>query len=76
MYTTTVIYPLPTNPKSRLLVFANPMTSIIESFRYAFFQVGDFHWMALAYSSVFMILALLTGMLLFNRIEKSFMDTV
>jgi lipopolysaccharide transport system permease protein len=76
MYTTTVIYPLPIAPKSRLLVLANPMTSIIESFRYAFFQVGDFNWMPLAYSSTFMVITLLIGMLLFNKIEKSFMDTV
>ncbi len=76
MFTTTVIYPLPTAHTSRLLVLANPMSPIIESFRYAFFQVGDFNWMALAYSSVFMIVTLFIGMLLFNRIEKSFMDTV
>ncbi len=76
MFMTTVIYPLPASGTKRTLVLANPMSSIIESFRYAFFPVGNFNWMALAYSSIFMIVTLFIGMLLFNKIERSFMDTV
>jgi lipopolysaccharide transport system permease protein len=77
MYVTPVIYPLSLiTGKKRLLILANPMSSIIEDFRYAFFPEGAFHWMHLAYSSVFMIVILLAGALLFNKIERDFMDTV
>jgi lipopolysaccharide transport system permease protein len=77
MYVTPVIYPLSIlSGKKRLLVLANPMTSIIEAFRYSFFPRGQFHWMHLAYSGGFMILVVLIGILLFNRVEKTFMDTV
>jgi lipopolysaccharide transport system permease protein len=77
MYLTPVIYPLgPITGKKRMLILANPMSSIVEDFRYAFFPEGHFHWLHLIYSSLFMIITLLVGALLFNKIEKDFMDTV
>lgn len=76
MFLTTVVYVLPSAGKKRILFLANPMTSIIESFRYAFFPTGNFNWNLLGYSSAFTLVILFIGILLFNRTEKSFMDTV
>jgi lipopolysaccharide transport system permease protein len=78
MYATPVIYPLSNinNHTLRLLIMANPMTSIIETFRYAFLGSGRLDLLALVYSAGFMIAALIIGILVFNKVEKSFMDTV
>lgn len=78
MYATPVIYPLSsiTNPKYRLLILANPMTSIVETFRYAFLGSGAFNWVYLAYSVAFTVVILLLGTIIFNRVQKSFTDTV
>ena len=77
MYLTPVIYPLSMLAgKKRLLVLANPMTSIIEGFRYSFFPRGQFYWSHLAYSCGFMIITVFIGIILFTRIERTFMDTV
>jgi len=78
MYATPVIYPLSNihNHTLRLLITANPMTSIIETFRYAFLGSGQLDLLALLYSACFMIAALIIGILVFNKVEKSFMDTV
>lgn len=77
MYATPVIYPLSTmHNKFRIIFLANPMSSIIETFRYAFLGKGTFSWLALLYSVCFMVVALVTGIIVFNKVEKSFMDTV
>jgi lipopolysaccharide transport system permease protein len=77
MYATPVIFPLSFfGGKLRTLVLLNPMTSIVETFKYAFLGSGSLNWLYLAYSSLFTIIVLIIGNLLFNRIEKSFMDTV
>ncbi|OUJ73306.1 ABC transporter permease [Hymenobacter crusticola] len=77
MYATPVIYPLSSiTGKYRLLILANPMTSIVESFRYAFLGSGTFAWSYLVYSLAFTIVILLTGIIIFNRVQKSFTDTV
>lgn len=77
MYATPVIYPLSAlEGKYRLLILANPMTPIIETFRYAFLGAGIFRWEYLAYSAVFAAITLMIGLLIFNRVEKTFMDTV
>lgn len=77
MYATPVIYPLSTIPDQyQLLIKANPMTVIVEGFRYAFLGAGTFDVWNLLYSFVFMLVILLIGILLFNRIESNFMDTV
>ncbi|MBR4689598.1 MAG: ABC transporter permease [Bacteroidales bacterium] len=77
MYATPIIYPLNSIPVDKQWIFLlNPVTPIIETFKFGAFGVGVFSWGALVYSFVFMVLLLFFGIILFNRIEKSFMDTV
>lgn len=77
MYATPVIYPLSQIPEQyRWLVALNPMTSIIETFKYGLLGQGTFSWIYLGYSSIFTIVLLLVGTAIFNRTEKNFMDTV
>jgi len=77
MYATPVIYPLSSIPeKYQFLIRANPMTAIVEGFRYSFLGSGTFDPGNLLYSFLFMLITLLVGILLFNRIESTFMDTV
>jgi lipopolysaccharide transport system permease protein len=77
MYATPVIYPLSSiDSKYKWFIIANPMTSIIETFRYAFLGTGSFSVGSLVYSTVFMIVTLLVGIVIFNKVERSFMDTV
>ena len=77
MYATPIIYPLSSIPENfRSLILANPMTSIIEAFRYAFLGTGSISASNLLYSFGFMLFVLLIGIILFNRVEATFMDTV
>ncbi|GAB3665926.1 ABC transporter permease [Echinicola sediminis] len=78
MYATPIIYPSNSisNPTIKLLIMANPMSAIIEAFRYAFTSAGNFSWMSLSYSFGMMILMLCIGTITFNKVEKTFMDTV
>lgn len=77
MYATPVIYPLSSiSEKYKWIILANPMTSIIETFRFAFLGSGVFNWLQLAYSLAFAIVILLLGTIVFNKVEKSFTDTV
>ena len=77
MYATPVIYSLNNiNPKYKTLLLANPMSSIIETFRYAFMGSGELPLLGLLYSTAFMIFILIVGVITFNKVEKSFMDTV
>ncbi len=77
MYATPVIYPLSELPeKYRIYVAANPMTPVIETFRYAYLGAGSYDIMHLGYSFVFMMVVLFIALLIFNKVEKSFMDTV
>ena len=77
MYATPVIYPLSQLPaKYKWLVLANPLSAIVETFRYAFLGSGTLSWLALAYSAAFAVGVLLVGTVVFNKVEKSFTDTV
>lgn len=77
MYATPVILPLSAVPdKYRPLMLANPMTGIIETFKYGFFSTGTFSWELLGYSAGFTIVVFLLGLVVFNYTEKNFMDTV
>ena len=77
MYATPVIYPLSSmSEKYRWIIVANPMTAIVEAFRYGFFGSGVFSWSYLGYSAAFTVLLLLVGLAIFNRVERTFMDTV
>ncbi|MCC9168240.1 ABC transporter permease [Pontibacter harenae] len=77
MYASPVIYPLSTLPeKYQLFIAANPMSGIIEAFRFAFLGTGLLNWGYLGYSTLFTIVILAIGVITFNKVEKSFMDTV
>lgn len=77
MYTTTVIYPLSITPgKFRKLIAINPMTGVIETFRNIFLGKGEISFDTLGYSLIFTIVALLLGLLIFNKVEKNFIDTI
>ncbi len=77
MYATPVIYPLSTiDEKYRYLVELNPLTAIIENFRYAFLGVGNLNIPALGYSFVVISILLAIGTIIFNRVQKGFMDTI
>ena len=78
MYATPIIYPLSEikSPKYRMLILANPVSSIVETFRSMFLGVGSFHWQNLLYSAGFCVVVIALGIILFNRVEKNFMDTV
>jgi len=77
MYASPIVYPLSIVPqKYKWIIIANPVTSIIETFKYAFLGVGDFNWVYLAYSLVFTIILFFISLIVFHKVEKSFMDTV
>lgn len=77
MYATPVIYPVSTVPERyRLYILMNPVAPVVEAFRYAFLGSGHFSWQCLGYSGLCMTVLLMSGILIFNKVEKSFMDTV
>jgi lipopolysaccharide transport system permease protein len=77
MYATPIIYPLSyTGGKLHTIISMNPLTPIMESFRFAFFSIGSFDWSGLAFTSIFSFGVLFIGIIIFNQVEKSFMDTV
>ena len=77
MYATPIVYPLSAVPQEyRLLVLLNPMSSLVEAFRFGFLGAGTVSPGHLAYSAIFTVVILISGVLLFNRVERSFMDTV
>ena len=78
MYATPIIYPLSTitNEKIKLCMMINPITSIVETFKYGFLGVGEFSWGMLGYSFGFMVVLLAIGIMMFNKVQRSFMDTV
>lgn len=84
MYATPIVYPLSQTNSMRwcgipvhTLMCLNPVTPIIETFKYGFLDCGAFvGWRWLIYSFIFMILVLGFGVLVFNKVQKSFMDTV
>ncbi len=77
MYASPVIYPISSVPNSyKILILSNPMTGIIEAFRYGLLGEGGYQHSYLIYSLVFTIIVLFLGLLIFNRVQKNFMDTV
>ncbi|WPU98337.1 ABC transporter permease [Mucilaginibacter sp. cycad4] len=80
MYATTVIYPLSVAqtkyPQYSWLIKFNPITAVIETFRYGLLGKGSFSWELLSYSIVSTVLILLAGIVIFNKVEKTFVDTV
>jgi lipopolysaccharide transport system permease protein len=77
MYATTVIYPLSAAPAAyKKYIELNPMTGIIEAFRFAFLGKGEFTLWSIGYSVLFTIVVLFFGILIFNKTEKNFVDTI
>ncbi|HUQ65159.1 MAG TPA: ABC transporter permease [Flavitalea sp.] len=77
MYATPVIYPLSAvSGKYKWLVSINPMTGIFEAIRYGLLGKGIFNWMLIGYSCTITIVLLFIGILVFNKVEKNFVDTV
>jgi lipopolysaccharide transport system permease protein len=77
MYATTVIFPLSAAPeKYRWLIELNPMTALIETFRYGFLGKGTFSWSSIGFASIATAVLLFSGIIIFNKVEKNFVDTV
>lgn len=77
MYATPVVYPISAMPDQyRWIVNMNPLSGIIECFRYGYLGAGHFDPFSLVYSAVFIVILLFVGIVIFNKVEKSFMDTV
>ncbi len=77
MYAAPVIYPVSSIPaRFQWVILANPMTPIIEAFRYAFLGAGTVNINSLLYSFGFMVVVVILGSIIFNRVEQTFMDTV
>jgi lipopolysaccharide transport system permease protein len=80
MYATTVIYPLSVAkekyPEIAKFIELNPMTGIIEAFRFAFLGKGEFTLWSVGYPVIITIVALALGIIIFNKTEKNFVDTI
>ena len=77
MYATPIIYPLSVaSGKMRTALELNPLTPIFEAFKYGCLGCGSLSWGGLLYSTVFMAVTLFFSVLVFNRVERNFMDTV
>ncbi len=78
MYATPVVYPLSTitSEKLRFWITLNPLTPLVEAFRYTILGVGSFDGVSFGYSIGFMVITLFVGLLIFSKVEKTFMDTV
>lgn len=77
MYVTPIVYSFTTlSAKMQYWVSINPLVAPIEAFKYALFGIGQFSFNSLLYSFVWMMILVLLGIILFNRVEKNFMDTV
>lgn len=81
MYVTPVIYPtsmflkkLPS--EKEWMIYANPLTSIFDVFHKAFLGVGHINYAALVYSCIFSVVVYILGLYVFNRVERTFMDTI
>ena len=77
MYASPIVYPLSVVPENyRIYIEANPMTPLIEGFRYALIGKGQLNFDLLIYSIIVTIISFIVGLLTFNRVEKTFIDTV
>ena len=77
MYATPVIYPVSAVPPAyQVYVQLNPLSPVVETFRYAFLGSGALDWQGLGYSFGTMVILLISGVIIFNKVEQTFMDTV
>jgi len=78
MYATPVVYPISAvqHPDLKFWLSVNPLTPLVEAFKYALLGVGSFDVIQLLYSGLFILVVVVIGLLLFGKVEKTFMDTV
>jgi lipopolysaccharide transport system permease protein len=77
MYASPIVYPISiVSAKYKMILLLNPVSSIIEAFKYIFLGNGYFSPLALLYSTSFMIVLLTISVFVFNKVEKTFMDTI
>lgn len=77
MYATPVVFSISSIPEEyKWILTANPLTGIFECFRYGFLGTGNFEPTSLIFSTLTTLIILTIGVLIFNKVEKSFMDTV
>jgi lipopolysaccharide transport system permease protein len=78
MYATPIAYPLSFLKHNKFAAWIqwNPLTPIVEAFRYALFQQGSFNAGSLLYSAAIIAIVLFIGLLTFSKVERTFMDTV
>lgn len=77
MYGSAVVIPVSSvSPDQQWLFLLNPIVPLMEAIKYSFLGSGMFSWLYLAYSAIFTLFVLLMGVLIFNKVEKGFIDTV
>lgn len=77
MYLSPVVYPISMLPADwQKWALANPIAPVLEAFRFAYTGAGKLDWVALVYSGAVILIVLAVGLLLFNRVERTFMDTI
>ena len=77
MYITPIVYPVSTlSVKMKSMIMLNPMAPIVNNFKYALLGCGQMEWNYWVISGIVTIFVLILGVLLFNKVEKTFMDTV
>jgi len=77
MYATPIIYPVSSVPQNlQFIVRYNPVAPLIEAFKFGLTGAGSISWGGILYSLVFTLVLLILGIIIFNKVEQSFMDTV
>ncbi len=78
MYATPIVYPLSyvTNPTLHQLMLINPLTPLVETFKFGAFGAGSFSWVSLGYAVLCTVVLAVVGILMFNRKQKFFIDTI
>lgn len=77
MYATPVIYPLSSSPDNyKMLITLNPMSPVLEGLRLALLGKGEFNFTMFLYSTLFSVGVLIAGIIVFNKVEKNFIDTI
>lgn len=77
MYATPVIYPSSSVPADYVwVVELNPLVGLFDYMRYAYLGIGSFSISSLLYPSLFSVVIMILGILVFNKTQKTFMDTV
>ena len=77
MYATPVIYPVSAIPeKYKMFILINPLTPVLETFKYALLGAGNANLQGIVYSTIFTIATVIIGIIIFNKTEQNFIDTV